>query len=533
MKRSNRGLALLLALLVLAGGALVFLRCAPSASALFRRPDPQEALGTQTDVPLPLNGSLGLFPVPGIPGEAQTANGRALLEAFLRGRTYELLGPCSVDGKQAEQRVRIVLPDLGRLGEGLADEMTALLSERVAAASRAEEIYENGVFRGELVREAFDASLGARLAGPIPSERRELVLRLSWTEGAWRLDNADELAGAALGGLDSAARADELAEQLLETASAQLPYLPLRYRIAEDAVAGQVPDPDGFGQTSDPAVIEELLRRPEAQALIGGQELVWNADLALIPDTPIRYYLDESLLVLVWQEEEAHAVGTFAEVFVSDGSQLLRKIAGDEVWSMDFQTTSDFARSANAVLTVGGDFYYHGRNCGINFFRRGLIRFEPDTCNVCYFTADGDMLFSYRGQYQSEEEVRRFAEENDVVFSLGFGPVLIDDGVDVTPEYYLWGEVNEEYARSAIGLLGRHHYLTMNINCGTGYYYYLATLRQAADAMVRRGCIKAYTLDGGQTATTVFGEQLVNPVQFGWEKQISDVLCFVSAVPAP
>jgi exopolysaccharide biosynthesis protein len=42
----------------------------------------------------------------------------------------------------------------------------------------------------------------------------------------------------------------------------------------------------------------------------------------------------------------------------------------------------------------------------------------------------------------------------------------------------------------------------MNINCaqpGTPYYN-LATLRQAADAMVRRGCRKAYALDGGRSA---------------------------------
>ena len=38
--------------------------------------------------------------------------------------------------------------------------------------------------------------------------------------------------------------------------------------------------------------------------------------------------------------------------------------------------------------------------------------------------------------------------------------------------------------------------------------------------MLKRGCWKAYALDGGQTATTVFGGQLINPVQFGQEKEI-------------
>ena len=143
------------------------------------------------------------------------------------------------------------------------------------------------------------------------------------------------------------------------------------------------------------------------------------------------------------------------------------------------------------------------------------------------------MLFAYRGQMTDQAAAEQFIADNDVVFSLAFGPVLIDNGVDMTPELYPWGEINDTYARSALGLFGRHHYLAMNINCGTpnSGYYYLATLRQAADAMLRRGCVKAYTLDGGQTATTVFHNTLINPVQFGWEKDISDVIYFATAVP--
>ena len=49
--------------------------------------------------------------------------------------------------------------------------------------------------------------------------------------------------------------------------------------------------------------------------------------------------------------------------------------------------------------------------------------------------------------------------------------------------------------------------------------------------MLARGCIKAYTLDGGQTATTVFNGQLINPVQFGVEKTISDIIYFATAKP--
>ena len=71
----------------------------------------------------------------------------------------------------------------------------------------------------------------------------------------------------------------------------------------------------------------------------------------------------------------------------------------------------------------------------------------------------------------------------------------------------------------------------MNINCGSGRYYHYATVRQAADAMLRRGCEKAYTLDGGQTAVTILGGQLINPVQFGEERRVSDIIYFATAIP--
>ena len=301
--------------------------------------------------------------------------------------------------------------------------------------------------------------------------------------------------------------------------------------IPENSLTGMEPDPEGYHESMEAEELTAFLQREEVQKLVGDRKLVWNADIERFPDTPVRWYFDETILCIVWQEAEAQTVGTFSETIIADGSQLRRKISADELWSFAFETTSQFAADTRAVLAFGGDFYYHGRACGIGIYQREFYRFDPVTCDTCYITADGDMLFSYRRQFAEQAEAEQFAEENQVLFSLGFGPVLIDDYVDVTPEDYPWGEVKDTYARSALGLMEEHHYLTMNLNCGDAgtEYYNLATLRQAADAMVARGCRKAYALDGGQTATTVFGGTLINPVQFGWEKEISDIIYFASA----
>ena len=455
--------------------------------------------------------------------QTDNAQQARLDQAYAQVWAYAPEGSCQVTGETAQQQLSLTVLDADALaGTGLREALLERLNQRVILARRAAEIYsEDGSYRQELLQEDYETLLEERLTHP-----QDYLIHISVTlqyydtESGWELQNLEEL---------YPLRPDS--DALFAAATEALPYLPLHYAIEEQALCGPEPDESKFVLTEDPAVIAALLETPDAKRLIGEQTLVWNPDISLIPGTLLRCYLDESILCIVWQEEEALGVGTFSEIFIADGSQLRRKISSDEPWSLWFEKTSDFARKANAVLAVGGDFYYHDRSCGISVYNREIIRFRPDNADTCFITADGDMLFRYRGDETSREETEQFLRDNDVLFSLAFGPVLIDDGVDVTPDFYPWGEINDYYARSALGLLGRHHYLTMNLNCGKGEYDHLPSLRHAADAMVARGCYKAYTLDGGQTASTAFHYELINPVQFGWEKPISDVIYFATAVP--
>lgn len=465
------------------------------------------------------------------PAQAGTDWGRLLYSAAQDARRLEFgetrmtgLWSCSIP-------LRVQYLDPEKLGQGVAEEMGEGLAQAAAGASRPEEVYDGELnFREDLTSGLFQELLDRRLETPEDSlSSQELELRFAFSGDRWELTNRDELETLLLSG--TACDWDAFAQELYAGSLEKAEYIPIHYKIEEGALSGPEPDQSRFGETEDPAEIAALLETPLAKALIGGQTLAWNPELDFIPGRPIRYYLDESLLVLVWQEPSSRAVGTFSEVITANGSQLRRRIGGDEFESLEYETTTAFAEKTNGVLTLGGDFYHHSRACGIVVYERDIYRFEPDTCDTCYITGDGDMLFSYREQFSTWEEAQAFVEENDVLFSLCFGPVLIDNGVDVTPEQYPWGEIHDNYARSVLGMLGPHHYLTVNINCELPDYYYLVTLRQAADAVVEKGCVKAYALDGGQTATTVLNGQLINPVQFGWEKGISDVIYFATAVP--
>ena len=520
MKTVRNILLLLLALCCLVGAA-----CA--ITALVRR---QRAEAAAEAKQLALEEAAAAFALPAPELRAETEAGALLLDAWKSVRRAEAAGPLRAEGDAAELPLTLTTLEPGALRGDLAAALQSAQLDWVAAAARRSEVYEeDGSVRPELIRKAFPALLGSLLVSGEYTRTEAAALRLCWDGETWRCENTAELAALLDGELT---QPDALAEALLEEAAGTLSYVPLHYTIPEDALAGPAPDPACFGETEDLAVIEALLQSPEAQRLIAGRETVWNADIVPYPKgKTIRWYLDETILVLVWQEVEHGGVGTFSEVFIADGSQFRRKISADTIYDLHFETVSSFARQTQAVLASGGDMYYHGRMCGVGFYQRRLYRFEPYSCDTCYVNGAGDLLFSYRGQFTSEEEALAFAEENDVIFSLVFGPVLIDGGVDVTPDRYAWGQILDEYARAAIGQLGERHYLLMNLNCGTHQYYKLFTLREAADSMIKRGCERAYTLDGGQTATTVFRGKLINPVQFGWERQVSDIIYFATAIP--
>ncbi len=449
------------------------------------------------------------------------SDGRLLYEA-LSGKWSYAISTIDVTGRKGVSAVLITCPDFASMASAVREETARELAEALETSDKSDIYNEDDSFRPEAVDAAYRKALETVCA---QAEQYSVTvsakLMLERAFGIWNVANAAELTNTF----------DEHASQLREIATDNIEYISKVYIIPESATAAPVPNPVCFGETEDPAVVSALLENKYAKNLLKGQSLVWNPGIPLLPGSTISYYLDESILMIQWQQAEEHMVATFGETVVADGSQIRKKIAGDSFGDMHFETTTQFADDVHAVLAVGGDFYNHGRNCGIVVQNREIGRFDLTSCDVCYIDSAGDMLFSYRNQFQTPEEAAAFVSDNDVLFSLSFGPVLIDDGQDVTPSSYTWGEVNDTYARAALGMLGEHHYLTMNLNCGSGETYGYATLRQAADVMIRRGCLKAYTLDGGQTATTVVNGVLKNPVQFGYEKAISDILYFASAVP--
>ena len=303
------------------------------------------------------------------------------------------------------------------------------------------------------------------------------------------------------------------------------------YSIPESALVAPRPDPALFGETDDPNVVQAVV--DSAAELLEGQSLAWNKDIAFMPGSTIRYYCDETILAIAWKEALGNSAVSFGEIKTADGSQIRRYIANNSYGSDVQLYASDMARDVNAVIALNGDFYAF-RKIGVTVYARQLYRNEGKSLDTCFITADGDLVFAHRGELQSDEDTRRFMAEHNVVFSLSFGPILVENGELKSAESYgsyPIGEINNIYSRSGIGQLGQRHYLIATLG-EQGPYNTRAQLYTFAGYLAAKGCEKAYALDGGQTAVMIFDGKPFNRVDWDSERTMSDIVYFATAKDA-
>lgn len=307
----------------------------------------------------------------------------------------------------------------------------------------------------------------------------------------------------------------------------ELAYIKKIYTLQESDTVAPVPKPENFGRTTDVAVIQDVIKK--AAPLLEGQTVAFDPNADFVPDTEFMYYLDDTIMVIAWKEYINQRCCTIAEVKIAHGSQIRRKLAEDSYSSSVQYYASDMATQSNAVIAINGDFYAF-RDLGITVYQRKLYRNNPAQVDSCFFTADGDMIFSRAGELMGEGETQQFIDENNVVFAIAFGPVLVDNGELQYCESYPIGEINTEYSRSCIGMTDELHYLLMTIN-HTPDARPRATINELARYIYSKGVQKAYTLDGGQTAEIVMFGAPINHVDFGFERTVSDIIYFATAIP--
>lgn len=450
----------------------------------------------------------------------------AIAEAAVSYFSAEIMEAPKQHFRSAAGTISLKALDLEALTLDLTPEIQALAAEHAAKASRRAELYDDeGDFLPEVLEELYTQAISERLSHAEDyCKEQTLPVTMRYRKGTWVIEELSALQElTALPAVSMPGFAD---------AAAGLEPVSLTYRLPDWTSPGPVPDEALFGTTRDPQVILDLLASDNAQRLLDGQKTDWSAEHCAELDRDVHYYLDESILVLVWQELEHGAVATVSEVFIQDASQFRRLITGETSNTSHWDYPTVLAQKANAVVAASGDLYQNRSPAGIAVYDGKVLQGDLQWGQSCLVTDTGEFLFVYENQLSSMEEAQRLCDAHHVMFSLCFGPVIIDDGKDVTPYTYPFGEIQDTFARCALGMLGQRHYLIMTFNAERPRHVVYLTLAQAAASMLEHGCSKAYTLDGGQTASIVFHGELINPVQFGAERTMSDILYFATALPS-
>ena len=297
------------------------------------------------------------------------------------------------------------------------------------------------------------------------------------------------------------------------------------YWIDRHALAAPEPDPPCFGRTDDPSELDFSA----AEKLLDGQALYFSPNVTLVPGTPVRYYLDETILAITWKQVLDGGVYTFSEVKIAHPSQFRRFLAGGEFGSEKLYVTTEMAQSVNAVVASSGDFYGY-RHAGTLVYDGTVRRVNNGLVDTCYIDKNGDLLFTTRYDQMDKEQSQQFVDQHEILFSLAFGPVLIQDGQVITPDSYAVGEINDCYPRAALCQLGKLHYLLAVVN-GEDAQPQVPTIHRFARNLRQSGITKAYALDGGQTAVIAMDGELINAVLYGHQRKISDIIYFATAIP--
>ena len=303
--------------------------------------------------------------------------------------------------------------------------------------------------------------------------------------------------------------------------------IPKEYWLNDADRVAPKPNQENFGQAQSASELQWLL--DDAAKLLDGQETLFTTETPVKPETVVNYYLDETIFAVTWKQILHGGVYTFSEIKVAHPSQFRRFMAGGEYGSDALYTTTEMSASVNAVVASSADYYSY-RPYGTTVMDGITYRANDITLDVCFIDDNSDLLFVHRGALPTKEDVERYVEENNVRFSLAFGPILIEDGELVVPKTYVTGEISKNLARAALCQLGPLHYVVVTVNMEP-YSVNMPNLRLFSQTLYDLGIPNAYSLDGGQTATIVMNNQLINSVSYGDQRDISDIIYFATALP--
>ena len=234
-------------------------------------------------------------------------------------------------------------------------------------------------------------------------------------------------------------------------------------------------------------------------------------------------YSDDTITVRLWRETINGSVYNCCDVVISDASQLRAALGGTVSHASSVRFSKLSARN-HPVVAINGD-YYDSRK-GSYAVRQSQLLQDTNTSPLDL------LIIDYQGNmhiYSAQEKVQAVQDMAANTYqAISFGPALVVDGImQIPPSDYLFDPLNVN-PRAAIGQLGELHYLLVVVDGRTSYSEGIDITTLAA-FMTSKGCIQAYALDGGASASLYFHDEIYNHGTDSGERSMYDILYFASA----
>ena len=218
-----------------------------------------------------------------------------------------------------------------------------------------------------------------------------------------------------------------------------------------------------------------------------------------------------------------------ADIYVQDITLLRTASAGKDFTSHSAGSVSRMAQQNNALFAASGDYYSHGLQTGRTplLIRNGVLYRDrvATPYESCVLFRDGTMAIYAPDQLDPKALLDAGAWQGWT-----FGPSLLtEDGQPRTSLPRNYSSADKPNPRCMLGYYEPGHYCVVLVDGRqrAGRYSMGLTLPELAQLACDLGCVKAYNLDGGQSAQIYWQGKIYNrPTEGG--RSISDILYFAT-----
>ena len=211
-------------------------------------------------------------------------------------------------------------------------------------------------------------------------------------------------------------------------------------------------------------------------------------------------YKSENVNVTLTKVEESGVTYYIQDIYIKSILNLKSAFAKDTYGKAITDSVLDMAVDNDAVAAINGD-YYGVESSGV-VIRNGVLYRDHANADVLVLYTNGIMKAFAADEFDADVEM-----QNGAYQAWNFGPVLVEDGTAMTS---FSSRISAANPRTAIGYVEPGHYIFITVDGRQAGYSSGMTLKELASVMEELGCQVAYNLDGGQTSTMTFGDEIAN-----------------------